>query len=42
MNVKTTQGQFVKYRLISLPLYLAGNTYALLDGHLGPEAVNVF
>ena len=25
MSVKTTQGQSVKYRLLSLPLYLAGN-----------------
>jgi predicted AAA+ superfamily ATPase len=34
MSVKTTQGQFVKYRLLSLPLYLAGNVTALLDSFL--------
>lgn len=34
MSVKTTQGQFVKYRLLSLPLYLAGSINALLDRHL--------
>ena len=31
MSVKTTQGDPVKYRLLSLPLYLAGNVTALLD-----------
>ncbi|MFZ0133429.1 MAG: hypothetical protein WAK95_12885 [Desulfobacterales bacterium] len=31
MSVKTNQGQSVKYRLLSLPLYLAGNANALLD-----------
>lgn len=35
MGVKTTQGQFVNYRLLSLPLYLAGNVTNLLDSHLG-------
>jgi len=35
MNVKTTQGQAVTYRLLSLPLYLAGNLTALLDRSLG-------
>jgi predicted AAA+ superfamily ATPase len=35
MCVKTTQGQLVKYRLLSLPLYLAGNVTTLLDRHLG-------
>ncbi len=35
MSVKTTQGQLVKYRLLSLPLYLAGNVTTLLDRHLG-------
>ena len=31
ISVKTTTGQPVKYRLRSLPLYLAGNVSALLD-----------
>ena len=35
MSVKTTQGQSVKYRLLSLPLYLAGNVTTLLDRYLG-------
>lgn len=35
MSVKTTQGHSVKYRLLSLPLYLAGNVIALLDRYLG-------
>jgi len=35
MNVKTTLGQSVTYRLLSLPLYLAGNVSALLDRYLG-------
>jgi len=35
MNVKTTRGQAVTYRLLSLPLYLAGNLIALLDTLIG-------
>lgn len=35
ISVKTTQGQFVRYRLLSLPLYLTGNINALLDRYLG-------
>jgi len=35
MSVKTTQGRLVKYRLLSLPLYLAGNINVLLERHLG-------
>lgn len=35
MSVKTTRGQSVKYRLLSLPLYLAGNVTTLLDRYLG-------
>jgi predicted AAA+ superfamily ATPase len=31
MRVKTTQGHFVKYQLLSLPLYLAGNVNDLLE-----------
>jgi len=31
ISAKTTTGQPVKYRLCSLPLYLAGNVSALLD-----------
>lgn len=31
LSVKTNQGQSVKYRLLSLPLHLAGNANALLD-----------
>ena len=34
MSVKTTQGQLVKYQLLSLPLYLAGNINALLKNLL--------
>jgi hypothetical protein len=35
ISVKTTQGQPVTYRLLSLPLYLACNVITLLDRHLG-------
>ena len=35
MRVKTTRGQAVKYRLLSLPLYLAGNVTDLIERYLG-------
>ena len=34
MSVRTTQGQLVKYQLLSLPLYLAGNINTLLKNLL--------
>ncbi|MCG6912078.1 MAG: hypothetical protein LJE94_18445 [Deltaproteobacteria bacterium] len=34
MRVKTTRGQLVRYRLLSIPLYPAGNLTALLSRYL--------
>ncbi|MGB5156469.1 ATP-binding protein [Desulfobacterium sp. N47] len=39
INVKTTLGEPVKYRLLSIPLYLAENIGALIDNAMGEQVV---